>query len=134
VKGRVGLDTNVILRWLSHDPGARGQSERAAHAVEGIEGTIHINIVVLAELLWLASKILKAGREEQAQLLHRLLESPGVELAERSAIEAALSAYESGGGGFVDHLIGALNAEVGCSTTLTFDKTAAKSAFFTEPA
>jgi len=38
---------------------------------------------------------------------------------------------KKGSAGFNDHLIAALNRAAGCSTTLTIDKTAAKSPDFT---
>ena len=64
-------------------------------------------------------------------MVRTLLTHPKVELSDRASVEEALIAFESGGAGFVDHFIGALNSQSGCKTTLTFDKTAPKSSHFT---
>ncbi len=129
--GIVGLDTNVAFRWLFRDVQDPGQSDIALRAIGEIDGVIHINGVVLAELVWLAAQKLKIGRAAQATMVHTLLTHPKVVLSDRLAVEQALAAFELGGAGFVDHFIGALNTEAGCKTTLTFDKIAAKGAHFT---
>jgi predicted nucleic-acid-binding protein len=54
-----------------------------------------------------------------------------VQVAQRDQVAAALQSFETGGAGFTDHLIAALNRSAGCSTTLTFDKSAARSPEFT---
>jgi predicted nucleic-acid-binding protein len=43
-----------------------------------------------------------------------------------------LSAFIQYPGDFSDHLIGTINQQNGCRTTLTFDKTAARSPQFSE--
>ncbi len=128
---RIGLDTNVALRWLLRDAGDDAQAALAAEAIETMADTVQINLIVLAELLWLAGQKAKVDRAGQALLVRSLLENPSVEVAEAAAVAEALAAFERGGAGFADHLIGVLNAQSGSTTTLTFDKTAAKAAHFT---
>ena len=128
---KIGLDSNVALRWLVQDPSNLDQSLRAMSAIDAFDGPIHINLVVLAELVWLVSRTLKAGRAEQALLIRGLLEHPFVELADKAAVATALTLFEQGGAGFTDHLIAALNGGAGCATTLTFDKVAARGNDFT---
>lgn len=128
---KIGLDTNVALRWLFNDSGDPVQSALAAAAVQALTGSIQINEVVLAELVWLAVGTRKLDRAEVALMIRSLLDNPSVELAQRAAVSDALTAFERGGAGFADHLIAALNRAAGCSTTLTFDKTAANSPDFT---
>ena len=127
---RVGLDTNVALRWLFRPPGDGRQSDRATAAADDAE-EIHLNLVVLAELIWLSDRAMQRGREDQATLIAGLLDSPRVHLAERDCVIQALAAFQQGGPGFTDHLIAALNRAAGCRTTLTFDKMAAKADGFT---
>jgi predicted nucleic-acid-binding protein len=127
---RLGVDTNVLLRWLVAGLGDDDQARKAAEAVEGA-AEIHVNLVVLAEVIWMARQSAGLDRNGQAALVRGLLDNPRVSLAERPAVSAALDAFELGGAGFVDHLIAVLNRGSGCATTLTFDKVAARSAEFT---
>ena len=129
---RVGLDTNVLMRWLFVEDQPSDQSEAATSAMLNNDTEIWINSIVLAELIWLAAQKLKLGRAEQVQMIRKLLVHPHVAIADRSAVEQALTAFELGGAGLIDHLIGALNIAAGCRSTLTFDKAAAKSPHFTQ--
>jgi predicted nucleic-acid-binding protein len=126
-----GLDTNVALRWLVSSPDDAAQAERAGRAILGIDGPLYINTVVLAEIVWLMSQSMKLDRAAQAATIRRLLNNPTVQVAQRDQVAAALQSFETGGAGFTDHLIAALNRSAGCSTTLTFDKSAARSPEFT---
>ena len=128
---RVGLDTNIALRWVADGLGKDSQSDRAYDAMAALGGPFHLNLIVLAEMVWLVSQGMKFDRAAQAGLILGLLENPSVELADREAVKSALTAFEHGEAGFTDHLIGALNNKAGCATTLTFDKIAAKSPDFT---
>jgi predicted nucleic-acid-binding protein len=128
---QIGLDTNVAMRWLLTALGDDAQSKLAVDAVEGMADGVHINLVVLAEFMWLVGQKSKLGRAEQVLLVRGLLENPRVSLAEPQAVSEALVAFERGGAGLIDHLIGILNRNAGCTTTLTFDKVAAKTPEFT---
>ena len=46
-------------------------------------------------------------------------------------VKAALESFMKHSGDFADHLIGRINLDAGCSTTLTFDQAATKSPEFT---
>jgi predicted nucleic-acid-binding protein len=128
---QIGLDTNVAMRWLLRALGDEAQTKLAVDAVEGMAESVHINLIVLAEFMWLVGQKSKLARAEQVLLVRGLLENPRVSLAERKAVAEAVDACERGGAGLVDHLIGILNRNAGCATTLTFDKIAAKTPEFT---
>ena len=127
----IGLDTNVLIRWLFRADDDTGQADLAAHALQDADADIWVNTVVLAELVWLTAQKLKFGRAVQSGMVHKLLDHPHVVVADRACVEQALTAFEIGGAGFVDQLIGTLNTAAGCKTTLTFDKAAAKGPHFT---
>lgn len=128
---RIGIDTNVAIRWLFRDETALSQSQKAEDAITASDSILVINTVVLAEIIWLASQTYKLNRAAQSDLIRRLLRHPSIDLLESQSIEAALEAFDKGGAGFTDHLIGSLNAHAGCRTTLTFDKTAGRGPLFT---
>ena len=128
----IGLDTNVLLRWLIDSSDSPEQSQLVSKTIIENDKTCFVNAVVLAETIWVVAQVLKQPRSMQSEIIQRLLCSFNVEISDRSAIEAALASFGQGGGGFVDHFIGAQNRLAGGETTLTFDKQAAKSPDFTQ--
>ena len=128
----IGLDTNVLLRWLLADDSNPEQSQIAEATIADAGDDIWIGPVVLAELSWVMRRNFGLGRAELVKVLDRLLAAPRFVIADRPSVERAVANFAKGGPGFSDHLIGALNAAVGCQTTLTFDKSAAKSPHFTQ--
>jgi predicted nucleic-acid-binding protein len=126
----IGVDTNVLLRWLGGDPHSGSQTAQAVAALSP-HGRVHVNLVVLAELAWLLDQKLRHARAESVGILRSLLAHPQMVVDAHETVKVAVDAYELGGAGFNDHLIGALNAAAGCAMTLTFDKAAAKGIHFT---
>lgn len=126
----IGLDTNVLLRWLADDDESGGQAAAARRAVLDAE-ECYVNPIVLAETIWVTSRVFRQPRAVQAEIVERLLVARNVRVGDRPSVEAALDGFRAGGPGFVDHLIGALNAAGGCETTITFDKRAAQGPRFT---
>lgn len=128
----IGIDANVLLRWLTRDFGNLEQSALAIKALRDADADIYVNAVVLAETFWVLKSVMRVARKDQADTLRRILEHPRIVLSERAQVKVALSAFELGGPGFSDQFIGALNTAAGCRTTLTFDKAAAKGPRFTQ--
>jgi predicted nucleic-acid-binding protein len=126
----IGIDTNILFRWVFDDLDSE-QARQANMAFDNDGAPIFLCVVVIVEFIWLMDRRLRLSRDHQALVLHRLLTNTRLRIAERDAVRRALSAFELGGAGLADHLIGALNATAGCSTTLTFDKTAGKGPNFT---
>ncbi|MEL6464988.1 MAG: type II toxin-antitoxin system VapC family toxin [Pseudomonadota bacterium] len=131
----IGIDTNILLRWLldesiSDDDAPHQTALVSAHILDGKE-TCFANAVVVAETLWVLAHPMKQPKAVLVDIVERLLASFNVEVSEPQAVHVALDAYRTGNAGFVDYLIGEINAKAGCTTTLTFDKKAAKSERFT---
>jgi predicted nucleic-acid-binding protein len=130
----IALDTNALLRWMFDEkawPDGSGQIRRIRAAVAETDGAVYVNDVVLAESVWVMRSHLGLSRVELGGALRTLVESAAVEIDRRSAVVEALARFEAGGAGFVDHLIGVLNRDAGCGTTLTFDRVAARAPDFT---
>ena len=128
----VGLDTNVVVRYLTQDEPRQCQAvnnllERSAHSEEV---AFLINHIVLAEVAWVLDSVYRYSRAEIANALTLLLAVRQIQVERRQAIKSALDAFASGKADFADYLISALNREQGCEATLTFDKKAADCAGF----
>ena len=130
----IGIDTNVLLRWLVDDPviATHGDRQRAL-AVDLIENSgerFFINQIVLAETIWVLRRKMKHESAVVAGLVERLLQLSDAVVQDATSVAVAVQAFRAGPGDFADHLIGAVNAAEGCRTTWTFDQAAAQSPHF----
>ena len=92
----------------------------------------HVNVVTLAETVWVLRRLYGAQRDEIARVVDSLLAALNAIVERKAAVRRSLQAHAaSAAAGFSDCLIAQLNAEAGCQETLTFDRHAAKTAGFT---
>lgn len=127
----IGLDTNVLVRYLAQD-----DAKQAALATRLIEKELSaaapgfISVVVLAELCWALKRLYSASTDELIATVEDLLSTPQFHLDRRDAVVATVRTLKAGKGakaGFVDALIAQLAAAEGCSRTVSFDKAAVRS-------
>lgn len=121
----IGLDTNVVVRFLAQDDPA--QSPVATRLISRLtrERPGFISAVVLAEISWVLSRAYKSPREDIAKALEGLLRSAELIIENAEAAYRALSAYQaSPSAEFADALIAETAALAGASETVTFDRTA----------
>lgn len=123
----IGLDTNVLLRYLAQDDPA--QSPRATEIVEHRltkETPGFVSLVCILEIVWVLGSLYKRSGGEIADHIEMILAADTLEVQNEQEVYQAVIALRSGSGTFEDALIGALGAWWGCSATLTFDQNAAK--------
>ena len=123
----IGLDTNVLLRYLTHDDPAH--SARATEIIERrltAEEPGFISLVSVLEVAWVLKSLFKRSRLQIANDIEMLLAADTLEIQNEQEVYTALVALRNGSGTFEDALIGSLGAWRGCSATLTFDEDAAK--------
>ena len=130
----IGLDTNILLRWLiSPDQADLSSSDAELERVSQIvntNNTLFINAVVIAETAWIMEQKLDLGREAVSEIIGRLLYAENVTLGNDPETRAALVLHASSNIGFADCLIAQINLAAGCSHTLTFDQRAARTTGF----
>ena len=116
----IGLDTNVLVRYLTRDN--ESQWQQAKEVIESGQLCFIANIV-LCELVWvLRGKPYKFSREEILSTLEMMLQSPAFEFENRSVVYQALQRAKQGRADFSDYLIGAITQQAGCQETVTFDR------------
>jgi predicted nucleic-acid-binding protein len=127
-----GLDTNVVVRYLTQDDPAQSRRANAIvdDAIAGGE-RIHVDTVVLCEVVWVLRSAYGFPRAMVAGALGRLLETSQLSVDERDLLREAARRYAAGGGDFADYVIGLRDRDAGCDTTLTFDRAHRKSDLFT---
>lgn len=121
----IGLDTNVLVRFLVQD-----DPEQAAAATALIVGLTEtepgfVCREVLVELVWVLERAYGMTRADIAFALDRLLEARElvIEAADRAAIAA--DRYRKGGAGFSDQMVALAGQGAGCRETASFDRKAA---------
>jgi predicted nucleic-acid-binding protein len=129
----IGLDTNVIVRYVAQDD--RSQAAAAARLMEvdlTAENPGFVSLVVLAELVWVLSGAYDADRATIGRVLEGLLSSPRLRIDQAEAAWLALLDYREAGSrmDFSDALIARVASRAGCPRTMTFDRRAARSAGF----
>jgi predicted nucleic-acid-binding protein len=127
----VGLDTNVILRYLlQDDPKQATLANRVVDQVLSDRNPGFISLVSVLEIVWVLRSLLKQTPAEIAIHLEQLLAADSLEVQNEQQVFEASFALKRGTGEFEDALIGALNAWAGCTHTLTFDKRALRLPYF----
>ena len=121
----IGIDTNVLVRYLAQDDPAQ-----AAVATDLIEKRLSalnpgfISVVVMAETAWVLARSYRLRGDEIATAIERMLQSDWLIVENEQEVFAAMTAIKDGRGEFADALIVALGAAAGCSCTVTFDREA----------
>jgi predicted nucleic-acid-binding protein len=121
----IGLDTNILVRYLAQDDAV--QSPVATDVIEfrlTEENPGFISIVAMVEMVWVLDRAYGLAGREIAAVLERLLQADTLVVENQQEVFTAAMALKEGTGSFADALISVLGARVGCTRTLTFDKTA----------
>ena len=127
----VGLDTNVILRYLLQDDPK--QTPLANHIVDQVLSDQNpglISLVTVLEIVWVLRSLLKQTPTEIATHLEHLLAADSLAVQNGQQVFEAAFALKRGIGEFENALMGALNSWAGCPHTLTFDKRALRMPYF----
>ncbi|WEZ82793.1 type II toxin-antitoxin system VapC family toxin [Rhizobium sp. 32-5/1] len=123
----IGLDTNVLVRYfLEDDPLWSPIVTRFVDEELTVARPGYINPITLVELVWTLRRLPDFDRAKLAYLIENLLLSDTVVVGEAKAVATALEAFKTGGAGFADYLIAALNEAAGASPTMTIDRKAGK--------
>lgn len=126
-----GLDTNVLVRYITQDDAA--QSRAAAEAIEqgaDLGEDFFINHIVLCELVWVLRRCYNADRATIDRVLEQILRTAHFRIQAIDAVWGALKEYRNSQADFADCLISRENHTAGCAEILTFDRSAALVADF----
>ena len=122
----IGLDTNVVIRYLVQDD--ESQSAIATDLIENslsTEAPGYVNHITLCEIVWVLKRCYGVAKPEISEIIHGLLATKQIVVENVGVAWRALRAFENKSSDFCDALIGQSNLEVGCEHTATFDKNAA---------
>ncbi len=127
----IALDTNVVVRYLTHDDPEQAQIasleiDRGAKA-----GTpFFLCSIVMCELVWVLSGAYSFHRSDIADTVEKMLRTAQFRFESKDQLWQALADYRKGRAGFADYLIGRLAKAAGCEETLSFDRSLASAKGF----
>ncbi|QEA13223.1 PIN domain-containing protein [Comamonas flocculans] len=124
----IGLDTNVLVRYIMQDDAA--QSAKATALIESLDSANpgFVGMVVIAELYWVLSSCYALGAGQFQQALQLLVQSRQIVVENADTVLRALRAFAGGKADFPDCLIACAAASAGCARTVSFDVKATRHA------
>jgi len=123
----IGLDTNILVRYLTQDDPV--QSPMATEIIERQlteENPGFVSIVAMVETVWALDRAYGFAANEIATAVERMLQADVLVVENEQEVFTAMTAVKDEKSSFADAVIAQLGARAGCSRTLTFDHKAAR--------
>ena len=119
----IGLDTNVLVRYLTQDDPDQTRRANAIVAESVAAGErCFLGAIVLCELTWVLREAYGTSKADLVRTLDLILATRQFEIGGKDLVREALDAYRTGRADFADYLIGASHRHDGCEETVTFDR------------
>jgi predicted nucleic-acid-binding protein len=118
----LGIDTNVLLRFLVRDD--EGQFEKARKLIKrevAAGRRVFVNQLVLMESEWVLRSRYVVPKNQIIEAISGLLDAADIQFEDEQSIEEALFMWKDTAADFADCLIGAKNRRLGCRATVSFD-------------
>ena len=123
----LGIDTNVLVRFLVQDDEAQFEKARKLIKREVSAGRrVFVNQLVLMETEWVLRSRYSVSKNQIIEAISGLLDATDVQFEDEPAIEEAIFIWKEFTANVADCLIGAKNRRLGCRATATFDLKASK--------
>ena len=130
----IGLDTNVLVRFLVQDD--EPQFDRALQLIKSEVNSgqpVLIALLVVLETEWILRSRYLRSKAEILEIFSDLLDSLDVRVESPGTLDRALSLWKDSAADFAECLIGAWHQALGCRATASFDAKAAKLPHFISP-
>jgi predicted nucleic-acid-binding protein len=124
----IGLDTNVLVRYLQEDDPAQTAKANMLISSLNSERRGYVSLLTLAEVVWILSRKFRLDRKTLVQIIDSLLRAQELIIEQTDVARKALYLFEDSKAGFSDCLIAQLGHAAGCDYTVTFDQAAGKTA------
>ena len=121
----IGLDTNILIRFLTRDdPALYKKVEDFFKHHRG--SRFFVSQTVLLETWWVLYQVYHYPVEDIVQVLLSLADGGDIVVENYSAIISALNQVKTNNASFEDALIAEVNVDFGCEYTITFDRKATR--------
>ncbi|MHB1528178.1 MAG: PIN domain-containing protein [Acidiferrobacteraceae bacterium] len=123
----LGIDTNVLVRFLVRDDNAQFERARKLIKREVSAGRrVFVNQLVIMETEWVLHSRYAVSKHQIIETISGLLDAADVQFEDEPAMEQALFLWKDTTADFADCLIGTKNRRLGCRATASFDSKASK--------
>jgi len=127
----LGVDTNVIIRYLTRDDQQQYESARRLIDREATKGEpVLVGLLVLLETEWVLRSRYEMAKPDIVSAFSALLDTADLAFEDEPSVETAIYSWKDSAADFADCLIAARNRKLGCRATATFDGRALKVAGF----
>ena len=117
------VDTNVFLRYLTNDDPAKARkAERLFRKAVSGKLRLETSLLVIAEIVWTLESFYRLGREEIADKVGKILNTPNLECPEGLLVLQALDLYTTQNIDFIDAYHAFLLKDKQMNRILTYDK------------
>src|SRR5258705_10124410 len=114
----LGIDTNVLVRFLVRDDHAQFEKARKLSKREVAVGRrVFVSQLVLLETEWVLRSRYGVPKNKIIEAISRLLDATDVQFEDESAVEEAIFIWKDTAADFADCLIGAQNRRLGRRAT-----------------
>ncbi|RWX79000.1 PIN domain-containing protein [Neorhizobium lilium] len=121
----IGIDTNVLLRFLVEDEPAQSAVAHQFMLERSAEDPAYISAVVLAETVWFLSRRLDYPKTRIFEVLGVLAQSAEIVVEHSAELKHLVAATRQPAADIADYLVAWSALKSGCSKTFTFDQKAA---------
>jgi predicted nucleic-acid-binding protein len=123
----LGVDTNVLVRYLTRDDKSQYEKARRLIDRELAKGEpVLVSLLVLLETEWVLRSRYELAKEDIVTAFSALLDTVDLAFEDEPSLESAVYSWKDSGTDFADCLIEARNRRLGCRATATFDGKALK--------
>jgi predicted nucleic-acid-binding protein len=121
----IGIDTNVLVRFLVVDDPVQNDRARAFFAARSPEDPAFVSSVTLAETVWVLHRRMKYPLVQVVTALREMLASEEIRIEHADELGRLLHDGNAPAADIGDHLISWAGIAAGCTSTVTFDRRAA---------
>ncbi len=120
---KVLIDTNILVRYFTNDiPEKANAVKKLLIKAKNNKIIIVIQSIIIAELVWVFESFYKLKKEKIVKVINALLNTPGVEIIDKSIILKAIEIYSDKNVDYIDANVMAYAINKNINTVVSFDK------------
>jgi predicted nucleic-acid-binding protein len=120
----IGLDTNIVVRYLTHDEPAQTSKAIRLFASLSEDAPGFLSLIVLVESVWVLERSYGFKKDEIMQVVETFLRGREVIVERAELVSQALRTFNATGVNFSDCVIERCGHAAECEYTVTFDRRA----------
>ena len=122
----IGIDTNVLVRFVVVDDNDQFEKAKRFFSRCTPSDPAFISLMVVAEFVWVLNRLYEYTLPDIRSAIATLLKAEELEFEQREFLGSLVADTQSSRLDIADHIISHIARQNGCSSTMTFDRVAAK--------